>query len=128
MRGLKFCLSLAAASLLLFVNGCGHMTGFSAPNPISVSLAMETIDVPQNGTPVVVQLNIVSSSETATVAVTSLPVGLQETYASSDTNPSGTLRFTADHSTPLGTYMPDIMVVSAGQTANTSFTLVVTAK
>lgn len=128
MRGLKFRLGLFAAFPLMCINGCGHMTGFSAPNPISVSLAMETVEVPQNGSPVVVPISIVSSSETATVSVTSLPIGLQETYASSDTNPSGTLRFTADHSTPLGTYMPAIMVVSAGQTAGTSFTLVVTAK
>jgi hypothetical protein len=116
------------ALLALALSGCGHMAGFSAVTPISVTLALTTVQVSQSGTPVVVPISIVSTSETATVSVTNLPTGLQETYASSDTNPSGSLKFTADRSTPLGSYQPGILVVSAGQTAGTTFTLVVAAK
>ncbi len=119
----------AATSLAAFaLAGCGHMAGFSAPAPISVSLALATVQVSQNGTPIVVPISIISPSETATVGVTNLPTNVQETYAASDTNPSGSLKFIADASTPLGTYNPNILAVSAGQTAHTSFTLIVTAK
>ena len=74
----------------------------------------------------VVPLSITSTSETATVAVSGLPGGLQESYAASDTNPSGTLRFVAGTSTTTGTFKPTVIVNSAGATASTMFTLVVT--
>lgn len=96
------------------------------PVPISVSLPVSTIVVPQDGTQVVVPINIVSTSETALVSISGLPAGLQEKYAASDTNPSGSLAFTASTTTPTGTYTPIVTVISAGQTASTNFTLVVT--
>jgi len=98
------------------------------PVPISVSLANSNVVVMQAGMPVTVQIDISSSSETALVAVSGLPGGVQEKYASSDTNPSGTLTFTAGASARLGTYMPIVSVNSAGQAASTTFTLVVEAK
>ena len=125
---IRICLSTLLVFSIPGLAGCGHMAGFSAPAPISVSLGLATVQVSQDGTPVVVPISITSTSETATVDVTNLPTNVQETYASSDTNPSGSLKFTADASSPAGTYKPYILVVSAGQTASTSFTLVVTAK
>jgi hypothetical protein len=93
--------------------------------PITVHLVNSSVVVSQNGTPVMVQMIITSTSETALVSVTGLPVGVQQKYAATDTNPSGTLTFTASTAAPLGTYMPIVMVNSAGQTASTGFTLVV---
>ena len=93
--------------------------------PITVSLPISTVVVPQDGTQVIVPIDITSTSETALVAVSGLPSGLQEKYAASDTNPSGSLVFTASTATPAGTYTPTVTVNSAGQTASTNFTLVV---
>jgi len=95
--------------------------------PITVSLPISTVVVPQDGTQVIVPIDITSTSETALVAVSGLPSALQEKYAASDTNPSGSLAFTASAATPPGTYTPTVTVNSAGQTASTNFTLVVTA-
>jgi hypothetical protein len=100
----------------------------SVQPPISVSLAVTTVTVSQDGTPVIVPINIDSTSETAIVTVGGLPAALQESYAASDTDPSGSLKFTASALTVTGTYKPTVMVISAGQMASTSFTLVVTAK
>jgi len=97
------------------------------PMPIMVSLPVSTVVVPQDGTQVVVPINITSTSETALVSVSGLPIGLQEKYAASDTNPSGSLAFTASAATPAGIYTPTVTVQSAGQTASTNFTLVVSA-
>jgi len=97
------------------------------PMPIMVSLPVSTVVVPQDGMQVVVPINITSTSETALVSVSGLPNGVQEKYAASDTNPSGSLAFTASAATPAGTYTPTVTVQSAGQTASTNFTLVVSA-
>ncbi len=95
------------------------------PRPIMVSLPVSTVVVPQDGTQVIVPINITSTSETALVSVSGLPTGLQEKYEASDTSPSGSLSFTASAATPAGTYMPTVTVQSAGQTASANFTLVV---
>ena len=68
-------------------------------------------------------LKIGSTSETAQVALTGLPGGVQVTYASSDTNPSGSLTFSATSSAMTGNYMPTVIVMSAGSTATTRFML-----
>jgi hypothetical protein len=108
--------------------GCRCGGGFIAvPMRIMVSLPVSTVVVPQDGTQVVVPINITSTSETAVVSVSGLPTGMQEKYAASDTNPSGSLVFTASAATPAGTYTPKVTVQSAGQTASTNFTLVVSA-
>src|SRR4029077_18249675 len=108
--------------------GCRCGGGFIAvPMRIMVSLPVSTVVVPQDGTQVVVPINITSTSETALVSVSGLPTGMQEKYAASDTNPSGSLVFTASAATPAGTYTPKVTVQSAGQTASTNFTLVVSA-
>lgn len=107
------------------IGGCSHGAGFTAPVPISVTLAIGTVTVPRGGTPVVVPLSIISTSETASVNVINLPTDLAEDYSASDTNPSGTLKFTAGKLTPIGSYKPTVMVVSARETAMTTFTLIV---
>jgi hypothetical protein len=121
---------LAAVSLATALSGCGGGSGsMTAPTvSVSVSLVNPKVVVTQGGAPVVVQIEIESTSETALVAVTGLPGGVKENYAASDTNPSGTLTFKASTSATLGTYSPKVTVNSAGQTASTTFTLVVDAK
>lgn len=97
-----------------------------AVNPITVSLSLSNITVPQDGTQVFVSILITSTSETALVAVGGLPAGVHEKYVASDTNPSGALEFTAAPSTPLGNYTLTIKVDSAGQTASTQLILKIT--
>jgi hypothetical protein len=95
--------------------------------PLLVSLNSTVVTVPQDGTPVRVVITIRSSSETALVSFIGLPGGVQEMYATTDTNPSGQLTFTATMGAVAGTYMPTIVVNSAGQTASLKFTMVVTS-
>jgi hypothetical protein len=117
---------VAFVGFALAAAGCSCGGGsMNVPVPIMVSLPVSTVVVPQDGTQVVVPINITSTSETALVSVSGLPTGLQEKYAASDTNPSGSLAFTASAATPEGTYAPKVTVQSAGQTASTNFTLVV---
>jgi hypothetical protein len=96
--------------------------------PISVFLPISTVVVSQGGSPVIIPIQIESTSETALVSVNGLPAGVQVTYASSDTNPSGTLSFMASTATPPGTYSPTVGVNSAGQMTSTGLTLIVNAK
>ena len=51
--------------------------------PITVSLPISTVVVPQDGTQVIVPIDITSTSETALVRFSYLPSGLQEKYAAS---------------------------------------------
>src|SRR6266567_699540 len=93
--------------------------------PISVSLNPSTVVLAPGGTPVYAKITINSTSETALVNLIGLPGGVSESYVSTDTNPSGLLTFTASKSAVDGTYMPIVMVNSAGQTASLTFTLLV---
>jgi len=93
--------------------------------PISVSLNPSTVVLAPGGTPVYAKITINSTSETALVNLIGLPGGVVESYAATDTNPSGLLTFTASKSAVDGTYMPIVMVNSAGQTASLTFTLLV---
>jgi hypothetical protein len=113
-------LACALAGCAMQVTGTGQM----AP-PITVSLNSQTVVVPQDGTPVHVGITIQSTSETALVNLVGLPGGVQEMYAATDTNPSGLLTFTATRGAMAGTYMPTVVVNSAGQMASLKFTLVV---
>ena len=126
-RSIRLVPGVAFLGFALAAAGCGGGGSIITQTPITVSLPISTVDVPQDGTQVIVPIDITSTSETALVAVSGLPSGLQEKYAASDTNPSGTLAFTASAATPEGTYTPTVTVNSAGQTASTNFTLVVTA-
>jgi len=127
-RSVRLALGVAFLGFALTAAGCGGGGGsMIAKVPITVSLPVSTVVVPQDGTPVIVPINITSASETALVAVSGLPSGLQEEYEASDTNPSGALKFTASAATPAGTYRPTVTVNSASQTASAKFTLVVTA-
>jgi hypothetical protein len=93
--------------------------------PITVNLPVATVTITQNGAPVTIPIQIESTSETALVKVLGLPAGVSETYAASDTNPSGTLTFTATRTASTGRFMPQVSVMSAGQTATAALTLVV---
>ena len=119
----------ALCALAIMLPGCGGGAGAGSnmftQNPVTISLPISTVVVMPNGMQVVVPIQIKSTSETAVVGITGLPNGVQESYAASDTNPSGTLAFTASKTAMAGTYMPIITVLSAGQTVSTSFTLIV---
>jgi hypothetical protein len=118
-------------ALTLVLPGCGGGSASTGSMftqmQISVSLPISTIVVSKNGQAVIVPIQINSTSETALVSFTGLPMGIQEKYSSTDTNPSGTIAFSANSSTPVGTYMPIVTVNSANQTASTMFTLIVKA-
>jgi hypothetical protein len=101
------------AFLEVMVAGCGGGSGSIVMQPISVSLPVSTVVVPQDGTQVIVPILITSTSETARVSVTGLPTGVQERYAASDTNPSGSLFFTTSASTPEGIYAASVTVKSS---------------
>jgi hypothetical protein len=108
--------------------GCGGGSGsMITQTPISVSLVTSSVVVSQDGSPVIVQISITSTSETALVSVNGLPTGVRETYSASDTNPSGTLTFAASATTQLGNYSSTVNVNSAGQFASTHFALTVKA-
>ena len=81
--------------------------------------------VTQNGSTVIIPIQINSTSETAIVMVGGLPGGVSEKYSATDTSPSGTLAFVAGGSAMTGTFTPIVSVQSAGATASTSFTLIV---
>jgi hypothetical protein len=122
----KLLLVLVLAAVVSALSGCGATVTGMVPTgpPISVSLSTSEVVVPLNGTPVHVVITIKSTSETALVNLVGLPGGVQEMYAASDTNPSGSLTFAATRTAVAGTYMPTIVVNSAGQTASLKFTLV----
>jgi hypothetical protein len=109
----------------LALSGCGGGGGNMTQAPITVYLPISTVVLSQGGAQTNVPIQIGSTSETAVVAVEGLPAGVKATYAASDTNPSGTLTFTANASAVVGTYMPVVAVNSAGQMASKSFTLIV---
>jgi len=107
--------------------GGGGGGGVVTPNPISVFLPVSKVMLVPGGSSVAVPIRIDSTSETALVNLIGLPGGVQVIYHASDTNPSGSLSFTANKTSIKGTYMPIVTVNSAGQTASASFTLIVEA-
>jgi len=111
--------------MMLVLTGCGGGGGNLVQQPIRVSLPVSTITVAIDARPLSVPIQIVSTSETAVVTVGGLPAGVQVSYAASDTNPSGSLTFSAGATAMPGTTMPFVTVNSAGQTTSTSFTLIV---
>jgi hypothetical protein len=120
---------VGGALIAALCSGCGGRGSSFAPHPqpISVSLSTSNVVVPQDGTPVHVQITIRSTSETALIGFVGLPGGVDAKYAASDTNPSGLLTFMATKKIAAGTYMPIIAVNSAGQSAMITFTMVVPA-
>jgi len=125
MRRLAFEFLLACS--LLAGCGCGGGGSVGGQTPITVSFPVSTVTVTPGGPEAIIPINITSTSETALVMIKGLPGGVQERYSASDTNPSGSLGFTANASATPGTYMPTVTVNSAGQTASASFTLIVAA-
>jgi hypothetical protein len=123
-----FVWSLCGLAIVILAAGCGGGgdSVITAP-PIAVSLPVSTVVVPQDGTQVIVPIRITSTSETALVSVRGLPAGVQVKYSASDTNPSGSLALTGSAETPSGAYSVTVTVNSAGQTASTNFTLIITA-
>jgi hypothetical protein len=120
--------NLFGAAILLTLTGCGGKTSF-APPPINLSVSINNaaITVPPNGMAINVPVTIVAPTETATFTLTGLPAGMSFNYKESESNPSGLLTLIAIPSTMPGTYMPQITVVTLGQTASVIFTLVITA-
>jgi hypothetical protein len=100
--------------------------GTSVPMAVTVSFPNPSVTVPRNGSQVSVSIIIMSSSETAVVTVNGLPAGVAVKYSSSDTNPSGSLAFTALATTVAGTYTLRVTVNSASQIITTTLTLIVT--
>lgn len=126
MSFLRSASGFVVCAVALAANGCGGAaTGGMSGNPISVSLNNTTVKVQRGGAAATVLIEIMSPSEDALVSVAGLPGGVAESYAASESSPSGTLMFKAGKSATLGTYMPKVTVMSAGQTAMTKFTLVV---
>jgi hypothetical protein len=127
MRVLRVSLQLCVIILVIVTgaaSGCGGGGVGSVPMvPITVSLSPSTVVVVPGGASVRAQITINSTSETALVSLSGLPGGVSGMYASTDTNPSGTLTFIATKSAVAGTYMPMVIVNSAGQTASRRFTL-----
>jgi hypothetical protein len=111
----------------LFLSACGGRGGITVPRPISVYLPISIIHVTAGAESVSIPIQIGSTSETALVGAVGLPTGVQMTYASSDTNPSGSLTFSANSTAMTGSYMPTVFVMSAGSSASTGFTLEVGA-
>jgi hypothetical protein len=127
LRSLRLVAGFAGAGLVLSLAGCGGAAGYTSNMPPISVMVPATVTVPQNGMPVIVQINIDSPSETALVSFVGLPGGVQEKYSASDTSPSGDLTFTGSDVVSPGSYKVIVMVSSAGQTASTSFILVVSA-
>ena len=96
------------------------------PMAVMVSFPNPSVVVPRNGSQVFVPILIMSSSETAVVTLSGLPAGVGVKYSSSDTNPSGSLAFTAVATTAVGTYPARVTVNSASQIISTTLTLIVT--
>ena len=113
---------------VLLLPGCGGGNGSSTALPLSVYMPISTVTVVASGPSVSVPIQIGSTSETALVAIAQLPGGVTFSYSASDTNPSGTLTFTANSMTKAGTYMPVANVNSAGQVASLGFNLIVGEK
>lgn len=111
--------------LLPLLQACGGRSGITALRPISVYLPISTVHLTAGAMKVSVPILIGSTSETALVSLIGLPAGVQVTYSSSDTNPSGSLTFSATSTASAGSYMPTVIVMSAGTTASAAFALVV---
>ena len=123
LRGrIRSCIPLI---LLLLPQACGGRSGITAVRPISVYLPISTVHLTAGAMKVSVPIVIGSTSETALVSVIGLPAGVQVIYSSSDTNPSGSLTFSANSMASAGSYMPIVVVMSAGNTASAAFALVV---
>lgn len=120
-------LSILLAVLCLGIGGCGGHSNTPQPIVLSVNLSISSITVRQGGAAVLVPITVVAPTETVTFTITGLPPGVTQSYKESESNPSGLLTLTASSNATVGTTTPVITVGSSGQTATTSFTLVVAA-
>ncbi len=127
-RPIRIAISLALLLIALpILSGCGSSSSFMNP-PIVLSVSLNpTVPITSNNVPIGVQVTIMAPTETATFSIIGLPGGLSYSYKESESNPSGLLTLTAATTTVAGTYRPVITVGSSGQTATTSFALVVSA-
>jgi hypothetical protein len=118
--------SVLLPAILHILTGCGG--GSFTPPPINLSVSIATtVTLAPNNAAISVPVTIVAPTETATFTIAALPGGVSYSYKESESNPSGLLTLTANTMTAAGTYMPVITVGSSGQTASTTFTLVVSA-
>jgi hypothetical protein len=123
---------IAAAAFMtaggaLLASGCGGSSNAIAPIVLTVMVNQSTVTVPQGGSPVYVSVLVVAPTETVTFSISGLPAGVSASYKESESNPSGQLTLTANTVAPLGAYKPTIIVGSSGQTASTTFALIVSA-
>ena len=116
---------LVLAIILSSATGCGSGKSSTSTTPITVTLQSTPIVLPQDGTSVQVPITIASPGATAQVNFSSLPALVEVTYTATGGSVSGTLTFNASSASPTGKYMPMATVTSGGQTASTSFTLVI---
>ena len=116
---------IVAGLALSYACGCGGGS-MGVRTPLAGTVILPLVTVPRNGSQVILSIFIMSSSETAVVTVSGLPAGVDVKYSSSDTNPSGSLAFTALATTAVGTYTPIVSVNSASQIVTATFTLIVT--
>jgi hypothetical protein len=119
-------ISLLLGALLNILAGCGGGTFTPPPINLSVSIA-SMVTLVSNNAAVSVPVTIVAPTETASFIIAALPGGVSYSYKESESNASGLLTLTASNTTTAGTYMPVITVGSSGQTASTTFTLLITA-
>jgi hypothetical protein len=127
VRSLRLVAGIAEGALVLCAAGCGGGAGYTTNTPPISVMVPAVVTVSQDGKPVIVQIFIDSPSETALVGFVGLPGGVQEKYSASDTSPSGDLTFTGSDTASPGSYKVTVTVNSAGQTASTNFTLIVSA-
>ncbi len=114
---------LLAVSIAL--SACGGRTPY-VPPPIQLSVSLNpTVPITSDGVPIGVPVTIMAPTETATFSILGLPSGVSWSYQESESNPSGLLSLTAAKITVAGTYKSTITVGSSGQTATTTFNLVV---
>jgi hypothetical protein len=119
---------LLMLATMLALPGCGGKANNApAPFPLSVTIGMPTLTIQQGGQPILQPITIMAPTETTTFVVSGLPAGVNATYKPSESNPSGLMTLTANASATIGSTMPVITVGTKGETATTTFTLVVTA-
>ena|ERR1700761_2893218 len=118
--------SVFLLAILHILTGCGGGTFTPPPINLSVSIA-SMVALVSNNAAINVPVTIVAPTETATFIIAALPGGVSYSYKESESNASGLLTLTASNTTTAGTYTPVITVGSSGQTASTTFTLVITA-
>jgi hypothetical protein len=105
------CAGLSAISLAL--GGCGSGGGSSLPQDLTLTLSSVSLIAPQDGTPAPVTVTVqrpAGDTSAATLSASSLPAGVHAQITSPGSGNSGSVAFTAQNTTPAGTYPVTINV------------------